>query len=330
MNTSTLNILNAESLDYSSAAREIVSGVGDLQESDLSRSELLGSLEKVDVLIVRLRNQINREVIDAAPRLKIIITATTGLDHIDMSYAAEKGILVLSLKGEIDFLRSIPATAEHTWGLLLALIRHLPWAYQSVLLGQWDRNRFRGRDLAGRTLGIVGLGRIGEKIAHYGQAFGMNVIAYDPYRKDWISTVERISSLKELCQKSEIFTLHVPLNPETKNLIGAQEISWLSSEAVLINTARGAVLKEAALLEALQNRRLAGAALDVISDETQSNRLTTNSLIDYARSHQNLLLSPHIGGATIDSMHATEIFMANKLVQTVKSIPFDRRPEAKR
>ena len=329
MNNGSLRILNAESLDYSPGAREILSELGNLQEADLERTDLIVCLENVDVLIVRLRNQINREIMDAAPRLKIIVTATTGLDHIDVHYAAEKGILVLSLKGEIDFLRSIPATAEHTWGLLLALFRHLPWAHQSVLLGQWDRDRFKGRDLAGRTLGIVGLGRIGEKIARYGQAFGMKLAAYDPYRTDWISTVEKISTLKELCRRSEILTLHVPLNPETQNLIGAQEISWLSSEAVLINTARGAVLNETALLEALQKGRLAGAALDVISDETQPNRPTTNSLIEYAHSHQNLLLSPHIAGATIDSMHATEIFMAKKLAQTVKSTLFGYRPEAK-
>ena len=313
-----LRILNAESLDYSPKAHQILIGIGDLIESDLDRSALLAGLGQVEVLIVRLRNQIDHQIMDAAPQLKIIVTATTGLDHIDLKHAAERGIVVLSLKGEIDFLRSVPATAEHTWGLLLALIRNLPWAYTSVLEGQWDRDRFRGRDLAGRSLGIVGLGRIGEKIARYGQAFGMNVAAYDPFRVDWVSGVERKPGLEALCRESEIISIHVPLNPETQAMFGAKEISWLPRGAVLINTARGAVLDEIAMLEALESGHLSGAALDVLSDETRAERPTTSRLIEYGRAHQNLLLTPHIGGATIDSMHATEIFMANKLANAVK------------
>ena len=314
-----IHILNAEALDYSPAASAILREIGEVQQADLERGELLTSLKNVNVLIVRLRNQINRQVIDAAPQLKFIVTATTGLDHIDVEYASGRGIVILSLKGEIDFLRSIPATAEHTWGLLLALIRSLPWAYQSVLQGEWDRDHFKGRDLAGRNLGIVGLGRIGEKIARYGQAFGMNVAAHDPYRQAWIADVEQKDSLEALCQQSQIISLHVPLNLETQAMFGAREISWLPRGAVLINTARGAVLDENALLKALESGQLAGAGLDVLSDETQSDRPTTARLLEYARSHQNLLLTPHIGGATIDSMHATELFMAHKLHQAIKS-----------
>jgi D-3-phosphoglycerate dehydrogenase len=314
-----IRILNAESLDYSPVARKILRGLGTLEEADLQRPELLSRLNTIDVLIVRLRNYIDRQVIDAAPQLKAIVTATTGLDHIDIAYASERGIAVLSLKGEIEFLRSIPATAEHTWGLLLALVRNLPWAYQSVLEGDWQRDRFRGRDLAGRSLGIVGLGRIGEKIARYGQAFGMNVAAYDPYRQDWLPNVERCQTLETLCRQSEIISLHVPLNGETRGMFGAQELSWLPSGALLINTARGAVLDETVLLETLKSGQLGGAALDVLSDETTSSRSLTAHLIEYARSHSNLLLTPHIGGATIDSMHATEIFMARKLEQFIKN-----------
>jgi len=308
-----IRILNAESLDYSPVAREILRGLGNLEEADLYRPELISRLTNVDVLIVRLRSQIGRQMIDSAPHLKVIVTATTGLDHIDTTYAAERGITVLSLKGETDFLRSIPATAEHTWGLLLALIRNLPWAYQSVMAGAWERDRFRGRDLSGRRLGIVGLGRIGEKIVRYGQAFGMKVVAYDPYRQDWLPEVERSSTLEKLCRQSEIISLHVPLNAETTGMFGKQEISWLPLGTLLINTARGAVLDEMALLEALESSQLAGAALDVLSDEATPNRPVTECLVEYARSHSNLLLTPHIGGATIDSMHATEIFMAQKL-----------------
>ena len=318
-----IRILNAESLDYSPVAHEILCGLGILEEADLQRPELLSRLSEIDVLIVRLRNQIDRETLASAPRLKVIVSATTGLDHIDTAYAAERGIEVLSLKGEIDFLRSIPATAEHTWGLLLALIRNLPWAYQSVLQGEWQRDRFRGRDLAGRRLGIAGLGRIGEKIAHYGQVFGMKVAAYDPYRQGWLLDVARCPTLEALCRQSEIISLHVPLNDETRGMFGERELSWLPPGALLINTARGAVLDEKALLATLESGQLGGAALDVLSDETAPTRRLTARLVEYARSHSNLLITPHIGGATLDSMHATEIFMARKLGRFVK----DNLPE---
>ena len=313
-----IRILNAEALDYSPVAREILCGLGTLEEADLHRPELFSRLSEIDVLIVRLSNQIDRAILDSAPRLKVIVTATTGLDHIDTACAAERGVVVLSLKGETDFLRSIPATAEHTWGLLLALARNLPWAYQSVLQGEWQRDRFRGRDLAGRRLGIVGLGRIGEKIAHYGHAFGMQVAAYDPYQPNWLPEVERHPTLEALCRQSEIISLHVPLNEETRVMFGKHELSWLPDGALLVNTARGAVLDETALLRALESGQLGGAALDVLSDETAPTRPLTARLVEYARSHSNLLLTPHIGGATIDSMHTTEIFMARKLERFLK------------
>ena len=313
-----IRILNAESLDYSPIALEILERFAVIEAADLPRSELFSRLRDVDILIVRLRSQIDREIIDSAPRLKAIVTATTGLDHIDMAYAAEHGIAVLSLKGETDFLRSIPATAEHTWGLLLALVRNLPWAYQSVLQGEWNRDRFRGRDLAGRRLGIIGLGRIGEKVARYGQVFGMQVSAYDPYQMYRLPEVERQPTLEALCRASDIVSLHVPLNEETRGLFGSQELGWLPPGALLVNTARGAVLDETALFKALESGRLGGAALDVLSDETSSTRPLTARLIEYAHLHSNLLLTPHIGGATLDSMHSTEIFMAHKLERFIK------------
>jgi D-3-phosphoglycerate dehydrogenase len=314
-----IHILNAESLQYSSQARSVLSSLGHVIEADLDQAGLIIQIRNAHILIVRLRNFIGREVMDAAPNLKVIVSATTGLDHIDVACAAEKGISVLSLRGEVEFLNTIPATAEHTWALLLALSRKLPQAYQSVLQGEWDRDRFRGNDLAGRRLGIVGLGRIGKKVARYGMAFDMQVNAYDPYCKDWASGVERCETLESLCRMSDILSLHVPLNKETQNLITARELAWLPLGAIVLNTARGAVLDEEALLVALKNRKLSGAALDVISDETLLPRTQTSNLVRFAQKEANLLITPHIGGATIESMHMTELFMANKLANFLKS-----------
>lgn len=312
-----IKILNAEPLEYSPIAESILSNIGVVISQDMDRNELIKQIGDFDILIVRLRNRIDKEILSYARKLKIIVTATTGLDHIDIVTANAKGIAILSLKGEVEFLRNIPATAEHTWGLLLSLVRKIPWAYQSVLQGIWERDQFRGYDLANRTLGIVGMGRIGEKVARYGLAFGMNVIAFDPYRTNWIEGVVSAKSLESLCIQSEILSLHVPLNSETNNMFGKTEFEHLPKDALLINTSRGSVLDEIALIEALESGHLAGAALDVISDEIKPIRNITDLLINYSKSHSNLLLTPHIGGATIDSMHATEIFMAQKVVNFV-------------
>ena len=311
-----LRILNVEPDQYSDDARSILKSIGYLIEQNMERDELLKSLSSFNVLIVRLHHQVDAELMDAAPALKVIVSATTGLDHIDMEHAAQKNIAVLSLRSEVAFLRSIPATAELTWGLLLALTRNIPSAHTSVLKGEWQRDRFKGHELAGKRLGILGLGRIGEKIASYGLVFGMQVSAYDPYPKDVILGVAMKSSMEALIHETDVLSVHVPLNTETQNMLGAREFNFLPKGSYLVNTARGAVLDENALLDSLRSAHLAGAALDVLSGE----RISENSpLIEYARTHSNLLITPHIGGATYESMRATEMFMANKLKHHVES-----------
>jgi D-3-phosphoglycerate dehydrogenase len=306
-------ILNAEPHGYSIEARSIVARLGQIVEGPLSRQELLARIGDYEVLIVRLAHQINREVIDSGKRLKVVVSATTGLDHIDVDYAAQKGIEVLSLKGEAEFLRTVSATAEHTWALLLALLRRIPRASLSVKNGEWDRHLFRGRELDGKRLGIIGLGRIGRKVARYGQAFGMDVAAHDPFVSEWVDGVKRASRLPDLLRGSEVLTIHVPLNKETYGMISREEISLLPVGSVVVNTSRGEVLDENALLEALQIGHLAGAALDVICHERDESLRLKCPLLAYLCGHDNLILTPHIGGATYESMEKTEIFMAHKL-----------------
>jgi D-3-phosphoglycerate dehydrogenase / 2-oxoglutarate reductase len=311
-------ILNAEPLDFSPEARTLLQEVARVEERNLSRSELVDCLAQYEGLIVRLGFQVDREVIDAGKRLKVISSATTGMDHIDVEYAASRGIAVLSLRGEAEFLRSIPATAELTWGLLLALTRHIPAAQASVLVGEWDREAYRGHDLGGKCLGILGLGRIGEKVARYGLAFGMHVRAWDPFRAGWMENVEKASSLDNLVTQADVLSIHVPLNKETYQLVRARELTMLPAAAVLINTARGDVLDSQALLMALENGRLAGAGLDVLPGERDPADDEHRKIVEYARQHDNLLITPHIGGATDESMASTEIFMAKKLAAWLK------------
>jgi D-3-phosphoglycerate dehydrogenase len=310
-------ILNAEPENYSERALEILQGAGSVEMRPLDRNGLLLSVKDVDVLIVRLRFQVDEEVFSAAPNLKAIVSATTGLDHIDLKEAEQRGVKVLSLRGETDFLRSIPATAELTWGLLLALTRNIPAAFGSVVQGRWQRDHYKGHDLAGKRLGILGLGRIGSMVARYGLAFGMQVFAYDPNPTLWVRGVKETGSMEELLSLSDVFSIHVPLKPETIKLIGAAELRLLPVGSVLLNTSRGDILDEEALLEALKSGQLAGAGLDVLSNE-RSESLISSPLIEYARTNPNLILTPHIGGATYESMAATEVFMAEKLVQYLR------------
>jgi D-3-phosphoglycerate dehydrogenase len=315
----TWTILNAEPENYSQQALAILQQAGTVQMVAMNRADLLVALAEVDALIVRLAFQVEEEVFAAAPRLRALVSATTGLDHIDLAAAERHGVQVLSLRGEVDFLRSIPATAELTWGLLLALTRKIPGAFSSVLAGQWQRDNFKGHDLAGKRLGILGLGRIGHMVANYGLAFGMQVLAYDPRPLQWVEGVERKGSMNGLLEQSDVLSIHVPLNPNTVGLVDAAELNQLPTNSMLINTSRGDVLDETALLTALESGHLAGAALDVLSHE-RSRVLEISSLIEYARTHTNLILTPHIGGATYESMAATEIFIAQKLVNFLKSL----------
>ena len=309
-----IRILNAEPLDYCDEARAILNQLGQVVEAPLTRTELLSQLSDYDVLVVRLAHQINSEVIDAGHCLKVIVTATTGLDHIDVAYANSEGITVLSLCGETEFLRTVSATAEHTWALLLALLRRIPGAFASVQEGEWNRDAFRGRELDSKRVGLVGLGRIGRKVARYGLAFGMTIHAHDPYTDDWLDDVIREPDLAALLHQSDVLSLHIPLNDETEGLISAEELALLPAGAVLVNTSRGDLIDEAGLVAALESGHLSGAALDVITHERQPEQRQQSLLLAYARTHDNLLITPHIGGATDESMAKTEVFMARKLV----------------
>lgn len=308
-----IRILNAEPLEYCDEARQILRSIGELHEEALEREQLLQIVGDFDVLIVRLGFQIDREVLDVGHRLKAIVTATTGLDHVDVEYAREKGIEVLSLQGERDFLEEVTATAEHSFALLLALIRKIPQAYESVKRGEWNRDAFRGCELSSKRLGIVGLGRLGEQVARYGQAFRMHVLAYDPYRSRWLDEVQHCESLDDLLCQSDVLSLHVPLQGETAGMIGKRELALLPAGAIVINTSRGEVVDTGALLQALESGHLSGAGLDVIESERDTLERQVSPLLAYAKSHDSLLITPHVGGATWESMSKTELFMAHKL-----------------
>jgi phosphoglycerate dehydrogenase-like enzyme len=227
-----------------------------------------------------------------AEKLSVIVTATTGSDHIDSDALAGRGILVLTLKGQTELLSKLTPAAEHSWLLLLACARGLNGASSHVLGGGWDRNLFPGVMLRGTTLGLVGCGRIGRMMARYAGAFDMNCIGYDPHADPWPDSIQRVS-LNAVMEDSDFVSVHVHLTEETKGLVGKSELDRVKSGAVLINTSRGAVVDETALLDALSSRRLRAAGLDVLTSEPDT---ANDPLVEYARTHDNLLITPHIGG----------------------------------
>jgi D-3-phosphoglycerate dehydrogenase / 2-oxoglutarate reductase len=303
---------------YPGRALELLRSVGGVTLRD-NAVEPAAFIHDLNVVIIRLKYLLDASLLAQAPQLKVISTATTGLDHIDLQAAKKQNIAILSLRGETEFLKTVTATAEHTWGLLLALLRHIPQAHAAVVSGDWDRTIFFGRELQGRTLAIVGLGRIGQMVARYALAFRMRVVAFDPFQTEWVDGVERALTLQAALSGADVLSVHVPLSKETTHLIGVPEFAALKNGAIVLNTSRGAILDEAALIDALERGHLGGAALDVIHDEYSPTSGLRDRLIGYAATHSNLLITPHLGGATHDSLEKVEIFMAEKLIRHLKS-----------
>lgn len=315
-----LRAICPEPENFSEAGLAAIRVSAELDARSMPPEELLEVISDYDVLVVRLRTPVTRELLAAAKRLKVILCPTTGLNHLDLDAAAELDLKVIHLKGQSELLRSIPSTAEHTWALLLALARKIPHASAAVRAGMWGQEAFRGRQLHNRVLGILGCGRLGTMVAHYGRAFGMKVTTYDPYAAFVPSYVERYESMGEFLAQSEILSIHVPLNDETRGMIGDAQLVRMPPDSMLVNTSRGEVLDERAVVDALNSGRLAGAAVDVVCNE-QSEKRGAGALIRYAETHDNLIITPHIGGATLEAVEITDLHVAGRLAEWVQSKP---------
>lgn len=307
-----MRILVAESADFSPAAARILESAADVTWADVDSRSLADLLPGHDLLWVRLRSRIDKATLTAAPKLRAVATPTTGLTHIDLQAASEQGIAIISLRGEIEFLRTIRATAELTIGLMISLLRKLPAAMQHAIAEPWRRDLFRGQEMYGSTVGLVGFGRLGQLVARYLHAFDANVLACDPYvDRAEVPSYVRLCTLDQLLAESGLVSLHVNLTAETEGFFGASQFAAMRPGALLVNTARGELIEEPALLAALASGHLAGAALDVIGQE---HALTPeHPLLGYARRNNNLLVTPHIGGCTGASMERTEVFLAGKV-----------------
>ena len=226
----------------------------------------------------------------------------------------KRGITVYSLKEEPELLEDITDAAEHAWALLLSVVRNLPWAFARARQGAWTKkDKLLGNQLSGKTLGIVGYGRLGKIVAQYGKVFRMRVLVCGRRKLETPEGVEQVD-FDRLLRVSDVVSIHIHLTDENRHLFNSDAFAKMKSTAVLINTSRGTIIDEAAMLDALSSRRLAGAGLDVIVGEWR-NDLQDHPLIQYARSNQNLVISPHIGGATVESQSIIFKHMIQKLAR---------------
>ena len=259
----------------------------------LSETELLPLVPPIDAWIVRGATRVTRRLIEAAPRLRWVARAGAGLDNIDVAAAKERGIAVLNVPGA-----NAVAVAELVFGLLLSLLRHSPDAHASVRAGGWDKSKFQGRELRGKTLGIVGMGKIGRAVASRARAFEMTCVGHDPFVPDDQIRPLGVEPLPlwDLLSRAEILTLHLPLSPETKGMIGAAELARLPRGAVVVNAARGGLVDEGALLAALESGAVSGAAVDVFAEEPPKDSPLT--------AHPRVVATPHLGAATVEAQEA--------------------------
>ncbi|MDO8511137.1 MAG: hydroxyacid dehydrogenase [Nanoarchaeota archaeon] len=304
----TKKILITAPAYFDEAAVTLFRQLGEVTVREMSREELLRQVADFTVLAIRVDTFIDKELIDAARNLKVIATGTTGVNHIDVEYAKKKGIEVISLQGANTI-----ATTEHTLALLLSLVRKIPTAHASIMDGKWQRSAFIGTELSGKKLGIVGFGRIGRDIAKVALHLGMRILAYDPYLPESVFTdcqATRITSMDTIFAEADVITLHVLLTDETRNLVNKQRLALMKPTSVLINCSRGEIVSESDLLQALDEKKIAGAALDVFVTEPL---FADNPLIRYAQENHNLILTPHIAGSTKESIREAGLYLAVKI-----------------
>lgn len=310
-------IVVLESEGYCQTALDAYRRLGTVAVGPWEGDRLDHELADAEVLVIRL-GRINAAFLSKTPRLRFIASPTTGLDHVDLAACERRDINIVSLKGRRDITEKIYATSEHTIALMLALLRRLPSAYEHVVRdGGWDRERFVGSEISGKIVGIVGYGRLGTRVATIVRAMGATVIAADPFvESDRVSVGVELVALEVLLQTADMISVHATLTKETEGLMGEREFGMMKEGAYFVNTARGQIVDEMALCRALESDRLAGAALDVMCGEQgDGSHLISNSLRAYAQTHQNLILTPHIGGATRESMALTEIAIAEEVLK---------------
>ncbi len=280
-------------IDYLKTSCDVVDAVG------TSRDELLALVADASAIIVRSATQVDKEMLDAAPKLTVVGRAGIGVDNIDLDTATEKGVMVVNAPNANTI-----SAAEHTMALLLAQARRIPEADKSLREGRWDRKKFKGVELHGKTLGVLGLGKIGTLVAQRASSFGMRIVAYDPYVSP--DRAKRLGvemlSLVDLFEVADMLTVHLPRTAQTENLINATTIEQMKDGVRIVNVARGGIVNEADLADAVRSGKVAGAAVDVFDTEPT----TTSPLFDVPQ----IAVTPHLGASTVEAQDKAGIAVA--------------------
>ena len=272
-----------------------------------SDSELEEAIADYDAIIVRSATKLTRDLIDRAERLKVIGRAGVGVDNVDVEAATRRGIVVANAPES-----TVISAAEHTVGLLVALARNIPQAHAALKQGRWERKAYGGIELADKTLGVLGFGRIGQQVARRASGLGMRVVAYDPFvapERFRELGVERVEGVEGVYAAAEFLTLHLPLTPETRGSIGSEAFAKMRDGVYLINAARGELVDEAALVEALRSGKVAGAALDVFSAEPYSGPLVE---LD------NVIVTPHLAASTEEAQDRAGVIIAEQVAAALE------------
>jgi D-3-phosphoglycerate dehydrogenase / 2-oxoglutarate reductase len=272
-------------------------------QPDITAANLITEIAEYDALLVRSRTKVTADVIRAGKKLKVIGRAGVGVDNIDVPIATECGVLVInSPEG------NTASAAEHTVALMLSLSRMIPAADQSLKAGKWERNKFIGSELFNKTLGVIGLGKVGGRVAHTAQALGMKVIVHDPLMSAERAIQLNMTSvpLEDIWRNSDYISVHTPKTRETTNLISGAVLSRIKPGVRIINTSRGGVIDEAALAKAIKDGRVAGAALDVFENEPPGQ----SPLFEC---HEKVVLTPHLGASTVEAQFNVAIDLAEQM-----------------
>lgn len=273
----------------------------------LKGEELLAEVANSDALITRSGTSVTQELVNAGPRLRIVGRAGVGLDNVDVEACTARGILVINAP-----TANILSATEHTMAMMLSLCRNIPEAHASVRRGEWTRSKFMGVELSGKTLGVIGFGRIGTRVTTRARAFDMRVIAYDPYIAStaFDKAGAKQVSLEELLAQADVITVHTPLTDETRGMLGAIEIAKMKDGVIVLNIARGGIYEEQALADALNAGKVAGAAIDVYVDEPPP---AGHPLL----TAKNAILSPHIGANTIEAQDRVAVQTAEMVIDAL-------------
>lgn len=315
MNVKKPAILVITPVKHIAGVAEILESIGQVTYmDDPSLSEVVACIAKYDAIYTnpnKSKVYIGKEVIDSAKNLRVICTASTGTNHIDKLYAAERGLPILALTEERHVIERISSTAELAFALTLASLRHVVQGHNAALQGEWDYTKYIGRQMNCLTIGVIGYGRLGSMYAGYCQAFGSRVLVFDPYKTVNKEGLEQVGDLKELLASSNVIALHVHVNEETQGMINVECLSHMRNDVLLVNTSRGDIINEDDLVDFLIKNHQARVATDVLADEVR-NRLAS-PLLRYAIKNNQVIITPHIGGMTREAQEIAYRHAAQRL-----------------